>query len=80
MDEKDRDEQIKELNDIVIQKLLQIKGIGFSTATKILHTLYPKIIPMIDNLLQKKYLQVINDVWMENKSDQIFIDFYKIYK
>jgi len=75
--EKDRDEQIKELNEIVIQKLLKINGIGLSTATKILHTLYPKIIPMFDNLLQKKYRQVINNVWTENKSDEIFIDFYK---
>jgi len=75
--EKDRDKQVKELNEIVIQKLLNINGIGLSTATKILHTLYPKIIPMLDSLLQKKYRQVINDGWTENKSDEIFIDFYK---
>jgi hypothetical protein len=31
----------------------------------------------MDSLLQKKYRQVINDVWTENKSDEIFIDFYK---
>jgi len=77
LDDKDRDEQIKELNESVIQKLLNIKGIGLSTATKILHNLYPEIIPMIDGLLQKKYRQVINDGWTENKSDEIFIDFYK---
>ena len=77
LEEKKRNEQIKELNEIVIQKLLNINGIGLSTATKILHTLYPKIIPMIDSLLQKKYRQVINDGWTENKSDEIFIDFYK---
>ena len=77
LEEKKRSEHIKELNDFVIQKLLKIKGIGLSTATKILHTLYPKIIPMIDSLLQKKYRQVINDGWTENKSDEIFIDFYK---
>jgi len=75
--EKDRDEQVKELNESVIQKLLKINGIGLSTTTKILHTLYPKIIPMIDSLLQKKYREVINDGWTENKSDEIFIDFYK---
>ena len=75
--ERDRDKQVKELNKIVIQKLLNINGIGLSTATKILHTLYPKIIPMIDSLLQKKYRQVINDGWTENKSDEIFVDFYK---
>jgi hypothetical protein len=77
LEEKDRDEQIKELNESVIQKLLKINGIGLSKATKILHTLYPKIIPMIDSPLQKKYRQVINYIWTENKSDEIFIDFYK---
>jgi hypothetical protein len=76
LDEKDRNEQIKELNEFVIQKLLKINGIALSTTTKILHTLYPKIIPMIDSLLQKKYRQVINDGWTEKRADKIFIDFY----
>ena len=80
LDEKDRNEQIKELNEFVIQKLLKIKGIALSTTTKILHTLYPKIIPMIDSLLQKKYRQVINDGWTEKRADEIFIDFYKNLK
>ena len=75
--EKDRNEQIKELNEFVIQKLLKINGIALSTTTKILHTLYPKIIPMIDSLLQKKYRQVINDGWTVKRTDEIFIDFYK---
>ena len=75
--EKDRDKQVKELNEIVIQKLLKINGIGLSTATKILHTLYPKIIPMIDNPLQKKYREEINNAWTEKRTDEIFIDFYK---
>ena len=78
--EKDRNEQIKELNEFVIQKLLKINGIGLSTTTKILHTLYPKIIPMIDSLLQKKYRQVINDGWTEKRADEIFIDFYNNLK
>ena len=77
LDEKDRDEQIKELNEFFIQELLMIKGIGLSTTSKILHTLYPKIIPMIDNPLQKKYREVINNVWTEKRADEIFIDFYK---
>jgi hypothetical protein len=80
LDEKDRDEQIKELNEIVIQKLIKIKEIGLSTTTKILHTLYPKIISMMDNPLQKKYHKVINKEWTEKKSDEIFIDFYKNLK
>ena len=77
LEEKDRDEQIKELNEFIIQELLKIKGIGLSTTTKILHTLYPKIIPMIDNPLQKKYREVINNAWTEKRADEIFIDFYK---
>jgi len=77
LEEKKRNGHIKELNDFVIQKLLKTRGIGLSTTTKILHTLYPKIIPMIDNPLQKKYREVINDVWTEKRADEIFIDFYK---
>jgi len=80
MNEKDRDEQIKELNETVIQKLLRINGIGLSTTTKILHTLYPKIIPMIDNPLQNKYKKIINNIWKEKKAEVIFIDFYKNLK
>ncbi len=80
LEEKKRSEHIKELNDFVIQKLLKINGIGLSTTTKILHTLYPKIIPMIDSLLQKKYRQVINDGWTEERADEIFIDFYNNLK
>ena len=77
LEEKERDEQIKELNEFVIQELLKIKGIGLSTTSKILHTLYPKIIPMIDNPLQNKYREKINNVWTEKRADEIFIDFYK---
>ncbi len=80
LDEKDRDEQIKELNEFVIQKLLKINGIGLSTTTKILHTLYPKIIPMIDNPLQKKYREVINNIWTAKRADEIFVDFYNNLK
>ncbi|PKP61488.1 hypothetical protein CVT91_03105 [Candidatus Atribacteria bacterium HGW-Atribacteria-1] len=75
--EKERNERIKELNEFVIQKLLKISGIGLSTTTKILHTLYPKIIPMIDNPLQNKYREKINNVWTVKRADEIFIDFYK---
>ena len=77
LEEKDRDTQIKELNESVIQKLLKINGIGLSTATKILHTLYPKIIPMMDNPLQKKYREKANKLWIVEQADEIFIDFYK---
>ena len=78
--EKERAEQIKELNESVIQKLLKINGIGLSTTTKILHTLYPKIVPMIDNSLQNKYREKINNVWTKKRADEIFIDFYNNLK
>ena len=74
--EKERAEQIKELNESVIQELLKINGIALSTTTKILHTLYPKIIPMIDNPLQNKYREKISNVWTDKRADKIFIDFY----
>ena len=77
LEEKDRDKQIKELNKFVIQELLKIKGMGLSTATKILHTLYPKIIPMMDNPLQNKYREKINNLWTKKRADETFIDFYK---
>ena len=80
LNEKDRNEQIKELNEFVLQKLLRINGIALSTTTKILHTLYPKIIPMIDNPLQNKYREKINNVWTEKRADVIFIDFYNNLK
>jgi len=60
--------------------LLKIKGIGLSATTKILHTLYPKIIPMIDNPLQEKYREEINNAWAQKRADEIFIDFYKNLK
>jgi len=80
LEEKKRNEHIKELNDFVIQKLLKINGIGLSTTTKILHTLYPKIIPMIDNPLQNKYREKINNVWTQKRADVMFIDFYNTLK
>ena len=80
LEEKNRNEQIKELNKFVIQRLLKINGIGLSTTSKILHTLYPKIIPMIDNPLQNKYREKINDVWTEKRADELFIDFYNNLK
>ncbi len=76
LEEKKSNKHIKELNNFVIHKLLKINGIALSTTTKILHTLYPKIIPMIDSPLQKKYREVINNVWTEKRADVIFIDFY----
>lgn len=76
LNDKTRNYHVKELNQRTIRKLLEIKGIGLSKATKVLHTLYPKIIPMIDNALQEEYRKEINSQWMEEQSDQILIDYY----
>jgi len=80
LEEEKRNAHIKGLNEFVIQKLLKINGVGLSTTTKTLHTLYPKIFPMIDSLLQKKYREKINNAWTEKRADEIFIDFYKNLK
>ena len=77
LDDKIREGHIKELNERIIKKLLDIEGIGFSKATKVLHTLYPKIIPMIDKALQEEYRKEINPKWTEEQPNQIFIDHYK---
>lgn len=74
--EKSREELIKELNNNIIKNLLKIKGISFSTSTKMLHTIYPEIIPMIDNPLQQKYKELINPTWDKAKADEILFDFY----
>ena len=76
LDEKAREELITELHSKIIKNLLKIKGISFSTSTKILHTIYPEIMPMIDNPLQQKYKEIINSSWNKVNSDEILIDFY----
>lgn len=79
LDDEIRKSHIEKLKNEVIQKLLEIKGIGLAKATKVLHTLYPKIIPMIDNALRKEYRE-IKPQWMEKQSDQILIDYYNNFK
>lgn len=63
-----------------IKKLLDIEGIGLSKATKVLHKLYPQIIPMIDKALQEEYRKKINRQWTEEQPNQIFIDYYRNLK
>ena len=73
-DPKDREAHIDELSHLV-KKLDDEEGIGLSKATKILHTLKPKIIPMIDTLLQGEYDR-LNQSRKSLKYNQIFIDYY----
>ena len=49
---------------------------GLSKATKVLHTLYPNIIPMLDDPLQMKY-QIWNPSWTVKKADEILISYYE---
>lgn len=70
-----RKDYIKEFNEKAIRKLLEIERIGLSKATKILHTLHPDIIPMLDNPLQELYRKEINRKWREGEPE-IFIDYY----
>ena len=74
LDVDKRNDYIKDFNEKVIEELLGIDGIGLSKATKILHTLHPEIIPMIDNPLKDEY-QKINEQWTEGQP-KIFIDYY----
>lgn len=76
LNEKPREELVTELHNKIIKNLLRIKGISFSTSTKMLHTIYPEIIPMIDNPLQQKYKEIINPSWNKEKCDELLIDFY----
>lgn len=76
LDDGERKRHVEEFNRGIVKKLLKIRGIGLSTATKILHTFYPDIIPMIDNPLQNLYRKKVNTTWSQGES-QIFIDYYK---
>jgi len=58
------------------RELDDIEGIGFSKATKILHTRYPEIIPIIDNSLQKEY-KVLRPGWKNGDWSQLFKDYYE---
>ena len=78
LDEEIRNSYIKELDEKVIKEL-KVKGIGLSKATKVLHTLYPEIIPIIDNALQKEYKQ-IKPEWPKGQSVQILIDYYNNFR
>ena len=78
LDDKIRNNHIKELDEKVIKEL-KVKGIGLSKATKVLHTLHPKIIPIIDNALQKEYKQIKLE-WAEEQSAPILISYYNNFK
>jgi hypothetical protein len=82
LNDKTRNDHIKELNDKVIRELLGVekgRGVRLSTATKVLHTLYPEIIPIIDRQLQKEYKK-LDPQWTEQQSDEILCAYYDNFK
>lgn len=65
----------------IVSRLTGIEGIGLSKATKVLHTVYPGIIPMIDSMLQAAYTETNSGAeWIENDSNQIFVAYYNNLK
>ena len=73
-----RDQLVLKLGELA-RDLDSIPRVGFSKATKILHTRYPKIIPIIDNQLQKEYKTLIKKQkrgWKKGDWHQLFKDYY----
>lgn len=68
---------VKEGLKAMIDELTDITGIGLSTATKVLHTRYPRIIPMVDSMIQEEYRREVNPRWTQDNCSQILIDYYK---
>lgn len=73
-------DHVQELHNTVILELLKVPRIGLSKATKLLHTVYPGIIPMIDNMYQKGYCRAKKRSLTERQSDEILTDYYKNLK
>ncbi len=80
LDDETRNGHVGEFFEKVIGELLKIKGVQLSTATKVLHTLYPEIIPMIDNLLQSAYKNELKRRRIPQQPDNIFTDYYNNLK
>jgi len=75
LDDDKRNDYLKDYNEKAIRRLLKIKGLGLSKATKVFHTIYPRIIPIIDNPLSKVYHKEVNGSWMAGEPE-IFVDYY----
>lgn len=75
-----RDEAIDSLTSElgkIAQELDRVEGVGLSKATKILHTRYPEMIPMIDNPLQQEYKTLKGHKWKKEDWGQLFKDYYE---
>jgi len=71
---EERDRFIFKLAELT-HKLDKIPRVGLSKATKILHTRYPEIIPIIDNPLQREY-KSLRPEWKKGDWHQLFKDYY----
>ena len=76
---EERQYLIHELTSLIVE-LDKKPGVGFSKITKILHTRYPEIIPMIDVPLQKKYKELKREKWKEGDWQQLLLDYYNNFR
>jgi hypothetical protein len=80
LDESSISDHVHEASDIVIKELMKTPGVGLSRATKVLHTVYPGIIPMVDNMLQREYHMIRkagNSPWSRDNPSEILADYYR---
>jgi hypothetical protein len=81
LDDKTMTNFVEELVTEIINPLMKIDGVGLSKVTKLLHTVYPGIIPIIDSMLQKAYIQTKSGKnWKASNPSEIFIAYYKNLK
>jgi len=59
----------------VLKRLMNV-GIGLSQATKVLHTVYPHVMPMIDSMLQEEYRRTVDSAWSQSDPGQILYAYY----
>lgn len=75
-----REQYITDFVNGAISSLDNLHGIALPVATKIYHTLYPEIIPMIDNPLKEEYIRIKGITRRQLQFDKLFIDYYKTFK
>ncbi len=73
-DDKAIKNHVIESSEVIIR--LMDQGIGLSQALKILHTVYPGIMPMIDSYLQEQYRLHIDPCWKSENPEQLLYDYY----
>lgn len=60
---------------MVLERLMKVR-IGLSQATKVLHTIYPHVMPMIDSMLQEEYRRTVDSGWSQSEPGQILYAYY----